>query len=162
MTKRLQPSSLLLTLKNPTSLLVLLGFAFLLFDLQYIMMSQLPGYENEMCVMGAGLKPSNILFAIVMSLMGGLFAVGFYETLKQRNTSFKALSFSGVGALLGSMTVFCAACTLPVLSLFGLAFGFSLFTTYDIWFKVISLVLISYGLYQIDKQIKGNCSFCVD
>lgn len=153
--------TLLHCLRKPTSVIVMLGFAFLLFDVQYLMMSQLPGSRNEMCVMGAGLNASNISFAILMSLMGGLFVVGFYETLKSRNTSFKALSLSGAGALLGSMTVFCAACTIPVISLFGVAFGFGAFTTYNLWFKIISLVLISYGLYQIDKQLKGNCSFCV-
>jgi hypothetical protein len=160
--KKPQAHSLLHVLKSPMSLLVMSGFAFLLFDVQYVMMSQLPGSRDEMCVMGAGLNTPNILFAIFMSLLGAAFIVGFIETLRQRKTSFKALSSSGAGAILGSLTVFCPACTLPVLSLFGAAYGFSFFTTYDIWIKVISVILISYGLYQIDKQIKGNCTFCVD
>ena len=155
-------TSLLSLFKSPTSLLVMMGVGFLLFDLQYYMMSQLPGYENEMCVMGAGLKPSNIVFAIAMSLMGGVFAVGFFKTLKMRNTSFKALSLTGVGTVVGSMTVFCAACTIPVLSLFGLAVGLNFFTTYNTGFKIVSVVLMTIGLYQIDKQIKGTCEFCVE
>jgi hypothetical protein len=162
MRKNTQRSSLLGTLKNPTSLLVMLGFAFLLFDVQYLMMSQLPGSRDEMCVMGAGLNAPNITFAILMSLMGGLFLVGFIETIKARKSSFKALSTSSTGAVLGSLTVFCPACTLPVLSVFGASYGFTFFTTYELWIKGVSLILISCGLYQIDKQIKGNCTFCVD
>lgn len=158
----ISPASLIGTLRNPTLLTVMLGFAFLFFDLQYLMMSRLPGYRDEMCVMGAGLNPSNITFAIATSLFAGLFIVGFIETLRKKQTSYKALSLSSVGALVGSMTVFCASCTIPVLSLFGLAFGFGFFTTYNIWFKIISLTLMSIGLYQIDKQIRGNCDYCVE
>lgn len=157
-----QPSSLLHTLKSPISLLVMLGFGFLLFDIQYVMMSQLPGSRDEMCVMGAGLNAPNITFAILMSLMGGIFLVGFIETVRLRSGSIKALSTSSAGAVLGALTVFCPACTLPILSIFGAAYGFSFFTTYDLWIKAISLLLVMYGLYQIDKQIKGNCTFCVD
>lgn len=157
-----EPQSLIELLKNPTLLILMVGFAFLLFDLQYLMMSRLPGYENEMCVMGAGLNPGNIAFALFMSLCGGLFAVGFYETSRRKNASFKALSLTGIGAFFGSMTVFCAACTIPVLSLFGFAFGLSFFTTYDFGFKIVSIILMVIGLYQLDKQIKGTCTFCVE
>lgn len=155
-------SSLLQILKNPTYLLIALGFSFFLFDVQYVMMAKLPGYENEMCVMGAGLKTSNIIFSSVMSILGGVFFAGFIHTLVMRSASLKTFSFSTVGILVASMTVFCAACTLPAVSFLGLAFGLSFFTTYNIWFKTISLVLIGAGLYQIDQQIRGECERCVE
>lgn len=155
-------TSLLQTLKNPTYLLISLGFSFFLFDVQYVMMASLPGYENDMCVMGAGLKLSNIAFAVTMSLLGGVFFSGFVKTLVNRSASLQAVSFSSIGILIASMTVFCAACTLPVISLFGLAFGLEFFSTYNIWFKIISMLLIGIGLYQIDQQIRGECERCVE
>ena len=155
-------SSIISILKNPTSLMVMLGFSFLSFDLQYLIMSKLPGSRDEMCVMGAGLNASNIIFAIAISIMGGLFVAGFLKTLSMRHASYSALSLSGVGAVVGALTVFCTACTIPVISVLGLAVGLSFFTTYNIWFKSISLALMSFGLYQLDAQLKGDCERCVD
>lgn len=149
-------------LKNPTYLLIALGFSFFIFDMQFLMMARLPGYENEMCVMGAGLKASNVLFAVLISLMSGLLASGFIYTFEKRKASLQVMSFSGIGIILASMTVFCAACTLPVLSLFGLAIGLHAFTSYNLWFKIISLLLIGYALYDIDKQVKGICERCFE
>jgi|CXWL01.1.fsa_nt_gi hypothetical protein len=149
-------------LKKPTPFLVMLGFAFIFFDLQFLIMSKLPGSENEMCVMGAGLNLSNILFAIAISLMGGLFVAGFTQTFKKNKASYGTLSLSGIAAVIGTLTVFCTACTIPVLSIFGLAIGISFFTTYNIWFKVISLALMGFGLYQLNKQLKGECDRCVE
>jgi len=156
------PSSLFSLLKNPTYLFIALGFSFFIFDMQYFMMASLPGYENEMCVMGAGLKASNVFFALVISLLGGLLASGFIYILQKRKASLQIVSFSGIGIILASMTVFCAACTLPVISLFGLAIGLQAFTSYNIWFKIISLLLMGYALYDIDKQVRGLCNRCID
>jgi hypothetical protein len=156
------PSNLLSLLKNPTYLFIALGFSFLLFDLQYLMMARLPGYENEMCVMGAGLNPSNILFGIIISLMGGLLASGFIYMLQKRSISLPTASLSGIGLIVASMTVFCMACTLPVISLFGLAIGLHVFTDYNFWFKIVSIVLMGYALYDVNKQVRGICERCVE
>src|SRR5690606_31146386 len=96
------PQSLLSLLRNPTYLLIALGFSFLVFDFQYLMMARLPGYESEMCVMGAGLKSSNIFFAIAISLMSGLLASGFIYTLQQRKASLQTASLSSIGIIVAS------------------------------------------------------------
>lgn len=147
-------------LKSPTSLIVALGISFLFFDLQYLMMSRMVGYENEMCVVGAGLTRGNILFSIVLSLMAGALMVGFWATLKERHAKYGAVSVSGIGAIIGTLTVFCPACSIPVLSAFGFAVGLTV--QYNIWFKAVSFLLMFYGLFQIDKQLKGTCERCVD
>lgn len=154
--------SLLSVLKNPISLFLMLGFSFIFFDLQYLIMAKLPGTENEMCVMGAGLNFSNMVFAVTISLMAGLFVAGFANTLQKSKSSYGTLSLSGIAALIGTLTVFCTACTIPVVSIFGLAVGISFFTTYNIWFKLISLTLMAIGLYQLNKQLKDECERCVE
>jgi len=142
--------------------MLMLGFFFIFFDLQYLIMSRLPGSVNEMCVMGGGLTASNIIFALVISLLGGLSVSGLFQTFSMRQMSFGALSVSSAGAAIGTLTVFCTACTIPVISLFGLGIGISFFTTYNIWFKSISLALMIFGLYQLNKQLKGECERCVE
>lgn len=160
--KATRPATLLGVLENPILFFLMLGFSFLFFDLQYLIMSKLPGSENEMCIPGAGLNFFNIIFAIAISLMGGLFVAGFAQILEKNKTSYGALSLSGIAAIIGTLTVFCTACTIPVLSIFGLAVGISFFTTYNIWFKLISLALMGYGLYQLNKQLKDECERCVE
>lgn len=147
-------------LKSPASLIMALGIAFLFFDFQYLMMSRMVGYENEMCVPGAGLTTGNILFSIVLALMAGALMVGFWQTLKERQARLGAVSASGIGAMIGTLTVFCPACSIPVLSAFGVAAGLTV--QYNLWFKGVSFALMAYGLYQIDKQLKGTCERCID
>jgi len=157
-----RPNTLPGLLKNPTFVMLGLGFAVLFFDLQYYAMSQLPGYRDEMCVIGAGLTPENIVFGIVTSLLAALFILGFYHTLKTRIISYGPLSFSSAGALLASLTVFCPACSFPVLTAFGFGFTLSLFNDYDLLIKLLSLVLLLFGLHRIDRQIRGGCKSCIN
>ncbi|MDP2691235.1 MAG: hypothetical protein Q8O95_02400 [bacterium] len=154
-------NSILKVLQNPVSLLVALGFAFLFFDLQYLMMSRLPGSVDDMCVPGAGLNPSNITFSIALSILAGIVIIGLYETIRMKGSSIKDLSASGLGALVGTFTVFCPICTLPILSVLGLSVGFGFFNTYNIWLKILSLALMTYALYDLNKQISGHCDRCV-
>ena len=157
-----QKQNIFTLLTNPTAAISALGFAFLFFDLQYLIMSRLPGSYNEMCVMGAGLNFTNISFASVTSVLFGLFVIGIYHVLKTSRPDLKILSLSGLGALVGSLTVFCVSCTITTLSIFGLAIGLGFLTTYNIFFKIFSLLLMGYGLYKLDQQIMGECTRCVD
>lgn len=154
-------SSLFTLLKNPINCIVMLGVAFVLFDIQYYIMANLPGYKDLTCIIGAGLTPENIVFAIIVSLMAALFLIGFFQLFKiKRNTSLQLFSISGIGAFLGALTIFCLPCTISVLSVFGIAIGLSFFTTYNLVIKIISLALLFVGLYLLNKQLKGVCKSC--
>ena len=156
----IQNRSLLDVLKKPASAITALAFAFLFFDVQYYIMSKMIGYKDLMCVPGAGLNTQNIIFAIVLSLMAGAVLVGFYATIKMRQASYKAVSASGIGALVGTFTVFCPVCSLPIFAAMGVSVGFTV--DYNIWMKLLSLVMMSYAIYQINLQLKGECERCID
>ena len=139
----------------------LISFAFLFFDVQYWIMATLPGSRHEMCVLGAGLNTLNVAFSILQSLLAGLFVVGFFASFRVTKASFQSASWTGLGALLGTMTVFCTLCTIPLITLFGLGISLGFITTYDLWFKLLSLFLLCIGLYQLNRKMRGACGRCI-
>ncbi|PIR55220.1 hypothetical protein COU74_02345 [Candidatus Peregrinibacteria bacterium CG10_big_fil_rev_8_21_14_0_10_36_19] len=145
-------------LKKTSYLFVALGVTFLMFDLAYYVMTTLPGSRNEMCVIGAGFTTLNIVFSVVMSFLSALLTVGILEV----GMSKRSVSTSGLGVLLGSLTVFCTACTLPVISLFGFSLSLLFFTTYADILKVVSMVLIFIALYIVNGQVQNKCNICVN
>ncbi len=153
-------SSIITVLKKPASAITALAFAFIFFDVQFYIMSQMIGFKDLMCVPGAGLNTPNILFAIILSLLAGAVVVGFYATIKMRQASYKAASVSGIGAIIGTLTVFCPVCSLPIFAAMGVSVGFTV--EYNGWMKVLSLLMMSYALYQIDKQLRGDCERCIN
>ncbi len=72
----------------------------------------------------------------------------------------KTGSVMGFGFLLGFFTVFCTLCTIPVISVFGFAVGLGFLTTYNLAFKILSLVLMFMALTLLDKQL-NFCETCV-
>lgn len=153
-------SPLLQILKKSSSLFVLLGVSFLFFDLQYLVMTRLPGALDNMCVMGVHRNPDNIAFAILLSLLFGWFVIGFSELIKKRIFAVQAFSFSSISAILGTLTVFCPACSFSALSIFGISIGFSVFTDYNLEFKIISLLLMSLSLILLHRQLLAQCTAC--
>jgi len=164
-------------LKTPKYLLSAFGVAFLVFDISYYLMSTLPGSRNEMCVMGANLTPLNISFGILLSLMFGVLGAGFWGLYDanlqilavQRGREFETArtgtkvaltSLSGIGAFLGVMTMFCTACTLPVISFLGVSFGLQFFTDNNIFFKVASVLLVLLAAYYLNRQLHFRCAAC--
>lgn len=149
-------------LRKPTYLLTFLGSAFLIFDASYYIMTKLPGSRDFMCVEGANFTPLNIAFSVVLSLLTGLMIAGLIALFKSESAKRKGAltSVSGVGFGLGSFTIFCPLCTLPILSMFGLSVFFELFVEYDLIFKAFSFVLMSTSLYILNKQLNNECSTC--
>lgn len=148
-------------LKNPTHLLIFLGVSFIFFDLNYYFISKLPGEVDNACVIGANITPVNVGFAVILSLLAGLMVVGGIALHKQRRARMAVSSIlSGFGVLVGTFTVFCTVCTLPVISLFGLSLGLGFFTSYNLTFKIISLLLMLMGMYLLEKQLEGECVTC--
>lgn len=150
---------LLNNLKKPVYAVLALGVFVLMMDLAYYAMAKLPGARDNMCVIGAGFTTLNIFFSIVVSFAVAILVPGIIEGGKRRRAA--SVATSGVGALVGAMTVFCTACTLPVVSLFGFSFSLLFFTTYSDILKIVSLVLMLYGLYIVNKQLDGKCNICI-
>lgn len=153
--------AVLKNLRNPIYLFTMLGTTVLLFDVNYYMMANLPGTRDRMCVIGAYLTPGNILFSVGLSVLTGIMVAAFVALFREKRGRLAASStVSGVGFLLGSLTVFCTFCTIPVISLFGLSLGLSFFTTYNLAFKIISMVFMLGGIYLINKQLADECVVC--
>ena len=150
-------------LKQPKYLLIFLGSAILFFDVSYYLMSKLPGSRDFMCVEGASLTPGNIGFSALLSVLTGLMIVGFIALFRvqalQKNAALS--SMGGIGLGIGSFTMFCPLCSLPILSVFGLSVFFELFVEYDLLFKGISLVLLLVSLYMLNKQLSDDCERCI-
>jgi hypothetical protein len=150
---------LLNTLINPKRLTVF-GMTFSgFFYLNYWAMANLPGHTNNMCVPGGNLNTANVLISLLISVLIGFTVVGLAELISQKRmkASLKAGSTSTIGAAFGIVTSFCTACTLPVLSLFGLSISLTFFTTYELWFKSLSILLLSFAIYMLNRQLADNC-----
>lgn len=149
-------------LKKPYSLALFAVVFGILFWFNYYLMVHLVGSRDMMCVMGAGFTPFNMTFAFLMSSMAGLMAVGFFENLRNRTalSRVKVGSTSVLGLTMGTLTSFCTLCSLPALSLFGSSVSLGFFTEYEIYFKVISLVLLGIGFYVVNKEVKEGCKRC--
>ncbi len=96
-----------------------------------------------------------------MSLLFGVFLAGFYSTLKAKQASLGSFSLSSAALALGSLTVICASCTFQAISIFGMVIGVHFLTDLNIWFKLFSLLMMILGVYQVNKQLKGECKSCV-
>ena len=110
-----------------------------------------------MCIMGANLTPLNIGFSIIMSFLAGLMFAALIEMYRRKQMSVSAGSASGLGLFLGTMTVFCTACTLPVISLFGVSVSLLFFTDYEVLLKGTGIVLMIVGLWILNGQLKNEC-----
>lgn len=147
-------------LRRPSALFLAIGFSVLFFDLSYYFMRTLPGHKDLACVIGAGLTFWNTMFSIALSLMAGVMVAGIFALYKKRQSKLAVSSLSGFGVLIGTMTIFCTACTLPVISLFGLSIGLTFFTTYNLTFKILSLAVMMAGLYLLNRQLADECEVC--
>ena len=154
---------ILTNLGKPVYMLTALGTSLLLFDFNYYLMANLPGEQNNMCVLGAGLTPANLLFTAFLSISMGILVAGIFATISQRAVSQKVAvtTLSGIGMITGTLTVFCTLCTLPVISLFGVSIWLSFFTDYNILLKILSVVVMGMALYLLNRQLKMSCERCV-
>lgn len=147
-------------LKDPRYVFVLTGVSILFFDISYYLMAYTPGFENNMCVIGASLTMTNIIFSVVLGLLFGLMVVSMIELIRMKRSKMIASSTTGLGVILGGFTIFCPVCVLPVISFFGISVFFSLLVDYNFLFKAASLLLIMGGLYLINGQLKKVCLLC--
>lgn len=155
-------------LRKPKYLFALVGIAFVAFDLSYILMASLPGTRDKMCIMGANLTPANIGFSLVFSFLIGMLFAGFWNLIDKKISAsvhkkkkIAMGSLSSIGAVFGVMTMFCTACTIPVISLFGLSVGLEMFTDNNYVFKILSLGMVVWSIYLLNRQLEDKCDSCV-
>jgi len=144
-------------LQSLTNLIVFTAISFVLFDIQYYMMKNLLGMENNACIPGGYLTIGNIVFAITTSILMGIFIVNF-GTFIAREFKVKKIalsSLSGIGFIIGIFTVFCPVCVFPVVALGGLSFVFQFFVLYNSVIKIISIALMLISLWILEKRLGG-------
>lgn len=153
---------LISNLLKPTYLLVALGSASSLFSLQYYLMARLPGNVSLACTPGANLTTWNIIFAFIMSLLTGMMVSATFVLFKHQMAKRAILtsSTSGITSLVAIFTSFCTICSLPILSILGISVSLELFSTYNLELKVVSLLLLIYGLYSSNRRLLLNCTKC--
>jgi len=148
-------------LKNPTYVILAIGIFVLFFSFSLYALLTLPGSNGHACVYRAYFTLFNILYSLGLSLMLAVFAVGFIELTQQHKIKHQAklVSLSGIALVFGILTTFCTVCTIsiaiPVLTGF-----FALFTTFNIWFKVLAFASLAYALFTLNSQLKGTCKVC--
>lgn len=125
-------------------------------------MKNLPGTNGYQCILGANLTSINLTFAFFISVLSSWALLGFFELFQQKQKKFalEMISISSIGTLFGTLTSFCALCTLPVLSLFGISVSLSWFTDFHLYFQVGSVVILLIVVFLLEKQIRGNCIVC--
>jgi hypothetical protein len=154
--------ALIQALKRKYNPLIFVGATLLVFYFNYLLMANLPGEKDFMCVTGGGVDSVNLLFAFLMSVLVGMLTVGFIELIHQTKRSLLAAgSASSVGLIIGTLTSFCTLCTFPVITFFGTGLSMSFLTQYDFLFKFLSLISLLFALYLINKRLSRPCLRCI-
>lgn len=151
--------SLWMVLRTPAAAVVAVSGALLIFDVNYYLMSTMLGTRNNACAIGANLTPFNIIFSGLMSIFAGMMIVGIGALIKKKRNATQAVSLSGIGFVSGIFTLFCTVCILPLVTIFGVAIDLGFFTTYNVFFKLISLLLFVWGLWLLNRKLA--CERCV-
>jgi len=148
-------------LSNPVYVIFAIGIFAVIFSFSLYALLTLPGSNGYACVHRAYLTTFNVIFSAILSLLIAIFTVGFTELTKQHKARHQAklVSLSGIALVFGILTTFCTVCTISIAIPF-LAGIFSLFTTFNIWFKIIAMLSLIYALYTLDGQLKGKCKVC--
>lgn len=152
---------------RPVHYLYTLTLAALIFDGYYLVMTRLPSVGDvPACTIGGALTTENLLFSAFLSLITALMIAGMIrlyflrKNIEKIGGGLASSSMAGLGFIVGFFTVFCALCTIPIISVFGLAIGLGFFTTYNLTFKIISLALMLFSLILLDRQLNRACDNC--
>ncbi len=148
-------------LKDPAYFLFFLGCTTLLLTANAYFIFFLPGSNGYACIPGENITTKNILFGVFLSLSTAflltalVFIMQMPKTCSIR-TQGKLASITGVSTISGIFTVFCTVCTLPIFSILGVSVGFSIFTIYNGWFKIISIIFSIIGIIFANQYLKRN------
>ncbi len=150
--------------EEPLQWLYTITLAAIIFYSYYLVMRLLPGVgQVPACLVGGALTLQNLIFSALLSFLTALIISGLFRLYVKRKSMIKNVktgSVMGFGFLLGFFTVFCTLCTIPVISIFGFAVGLGFFTTYNLIFKILSLLLMILALTLLNKQL-NFCETCI-
>jgi len=154
---------LLSALKNPANLAIFVGFSLIFFAINFWIMLNLPGTDGYRCLPNS-LTRENLIFAGITTLIMGIFVVGMKELFlakKSATKKFSGVSIFSIGGIVSLFTIFCPVCTIGVVSIFGLSFGLNFFVDYGNWIKIGTILLLIFGLYWINSQLRPKeCEIC--
>lgn len=121
-----------------------------------VILARLPGSDGVSCGVGLNLNVGNLVFAGLLSIFTALFFLGLYLLNGKSKVSG---SLFGVGFFGAFFTMFCAACTLPALSTFGVALGLSFFAAHQVLIQSVSLSMMVFALWLLNRRLQScNCS----
>lgn len=147
------------TFKNPVNIFIFIAIFTIIFDLNYILTKNLPGHINNMCVNNGVITPGIMAYILILSFLTSLLLLAIIETIKHK--TLKTKSMAGItGSAIGTLVVFCPACTIPTITIFGFAISTQFFLDYELAIRIISITLILIGLWIVNSQLKDDCKIC--
>lgn len=145
-------------LTQPTYALTTIGSSVLFFDVYFLLMRNLPGSANHQCIPGGNLTAGNLVFAAFISICSGVIIAALIFLFNERRRAMgTALFSSGTGLIVGSLSVFCTACTLPIIGFFGASTFFIFIAEHSDILKAISVVLMAFAVYRVAQLLNKSC-----
>jgi len=156
-------SPLLVAFKKRNNIFLFICSFLVLYGLNYLVMKSLPGTNGFQCLPHS-MNAKNVIFSVIMSTIMAVFIVGMKELLTlKKNTlqqTVSGVSIFSVSGIIGFFTIICPICTLGVVSLFGVSFGLNFLLDFNIQIKIISILLMIFGIYWINGQLAQDCKIC--
>ncbi len=128
------------------------GIFLVAFLLSIILLLKLPGNLNQSCVIGAYFNMANILYNLLISF---LIAYSFSNILEFGSN--KKINSSMVGVFTWLTTTFCVPCIIPIASLLGFSVSLNFFAYSNIWFKIFTICVLTYGAFESSKLELSKC-----
>ena len=137
------------------------GFLFLTFFLiiYFIVDSLNMSYEEMAITYGTYLVVINIILNVIMSLASALLMNLSTAMVTLKGKEGKATNFGFFSVFFGILTYGCTSCVIAFFAAVGITFSVIALPLAGLPYKLISLLLITIGLFWIYKELqKGACA----
>lgn len=145
--------------KDKINLLITAAVSLPLFSVGVLALQRLPSSHNLACSVGGNLTSLNLGFTAIFSILIGIASVGYIHLFKNRRIPTKSAGSGILSILLISLTSVCTICVFPTLSFFGLSIGLSIFSTYNLSFKLFALIMLLASIYFLELKLRKICIF---